>query len=78
MDEYEEVDFWGGESPSARQTSPQLLRANGAEGCEMALDDESEDEEDSEDEVMFEDEEDEEEEEEEGDGPMELELIGHR
>lgn len=85
MDDYDEVDFWGGESPSARQTtSPSLSRAIGPNGHEMAVDDDdedSEDGEDSEDEIMFggqgrseEDEEDEEED----DGPMSLELIGHR
>lgn len=84
MDDYDEVDFWGGESPSARQMSPSLSRAAGTDGNEMAVDvddhekgeEESDDGEDSEDEVMIEgmDEDDEDE----PGGPMSMDLIGHR
>ena len=89
MDDYDDVDFWGGESPSARQARPPSKHRNhGADGRDMAVDEESEDGENSGDEIMVEG--NEEEVEEEGDdddddddneepgGPMEMELIGHR
>ena len=91
MDDYDEVDFWGGESPSARQTSPSLPRTAGTDGNEMAIDadvdvddhekgeegdEESDDGEDSEDEVMIEGM-DEDDDDEPG-GPMSMDLIGHR
>ena len=77
MEEYDEVDFWGGESPPARKTSPS--RGHGLnEEHEMAIDEESEDGDDSEDDIMREDEDEDDDDEEGEGGPMELELIGHR
>ena len=74
MDGYDEVDFWGGESPgTARHTSPPLARANG-DGMVVEVESE-EDGEDSDDEVMNDGEA---EEEEEGGEAMEMELFGHR
>ena len=80
MEEYDEVDFWGGESPSARKTSPLLSRGRGAsEDHEMVVDEEGEDADDSEDDFVRESEDEEEDDDdEEEDGAMELDLIGHR